>query len=1198
MAITFIPVNTGQDAATNSSPVQNVAAQEPLNPATTVSQPAQKISKITFTPATSKTTPQEEIPDAFKEGGFFESNAPMPGTIIPQHFYWQVAKTNLLGDKPVNWQETWNLANTPVIKLPEARKDIPAIGGPLMINVPLMNAVWNGAVKPFTEGIESPLGVATLGAGTALRAAKTAYPIAKAALMGMEGIFAGVMGYNAINAIGETKKVFNDPNSTFQDKATALSSAVANSLASLTGVLGFAFDALPKSKAAKVSDAIKGKTPSEAAQTLRDVAVSTEDETAAKALQNAAIELDKYGNPELAIPRDEGNFISSDRFGNTVVSELTRDIGDGGLNKDLVNVAEIGKVEKPKPVIQPTEKLISEPVVSPPETVAEQPSTATKSQSPISIKNETIDAELAKMGEPPAEHGESLSFERARSNAENTIAENPRAGSTLVKELLDKTRPITGDEDALLLHELNTRRIARDAADSAFLEAVKTGDERLIGEARAKKDIAARDFKDAASVDTAVGTMNAQGLALRRMMMNEDYSIAGMERRWTSANDGVPLTDEQSVKLSELSKNIAEKQKVFDEYRAKQNGLTEEQSVAVKQPNKVSAYLSDRAAEARQRIIQRMKEGRLMAGIDPADFRDYAIIGADYIARGVTKFADWSTEMVKEFGDRVRPHLQAIYDQAINERKDAQRLQSYKTRTQKSILAQQEKTRIFESGQVPPKPERRPIPLDSEALKLKAALNEAKIEADLAEESLRLKNRTPQERIADSFAEWVRFGALSWPTVLGKLTGAAAIRTITTPIEQIAGYGISKVLPKLAERAPRHGVTDISTAIGAEKAALQEMITSGVQGAIDYLKNKSPQREILLDKRHLPPGPLEYVGKVHGALKYPTKANEYARAEYLRKAYAERNGIDLNAPDAQFNLMKQAQKDAEASIFLQDNTIVSGINRTLNYWSRPNAKTGKVSPVGLFLSTLVKTEIPIMKVPTNVVAEASQIIGGSLVGPAKAAWAYAKGIEKLQPEEADAIMRLLKKGMFGAAMLAIGYFKRDNIGGFFEKGEKRKPGEVKAGDVRIGDTDIPYTYLHNPYISALHFGSTLGKTAIELYEKEKNKGSLPAWSKSHAAGLIAASMGLVEETPFVRETSTIEKYIDPRQRETALGRKATSIIIPGAIQWVAAQMDKPTPFSMSEQPLARKPKTFLQSLQKGIPGLRQNVPVKPVVPLR
>jgi len=70
--------------------------------------------------------------------------------------------------------------------------------------------------------------------------------------------------------------------------------------------------------------------------------------------------------------------------------------------------------------------------------------------------------------------------------------------------------------------------------------------------------------------------------------------------------------------------------------------------------------LDSAANEARQRIASRGTTAK--TGIDPQDLYDYSIIGADYIAKGTVKFAEWSSEMVKEFGETIKPHLKRMYN--------------------------------------------------------------------------------------------------------------------------------------------------------------------------------------------------------------------------------------------------------------------------------------------------------------------------------------------------------------------------------------------------------------------------------------------------------------------------------------------------------------------------------------------------------
>lgn len=71
--------------------------------------------------------------------------------------------------------------------------------------------------------------------------------------------------------------------------------------------------------------------------------------------------------------------------------------------------------------------------------------------------------------------------------------------------------------------------------------------------------------------------------------------------------------------------------------------------------------------QAKARIGQRgtFKGGRLAVGLPLDDATDLVIIGAAKIAKGTIQFAQWSAEMVRDFGERIQPHLAELYQKAI-----------------------------------------------------------------------------------------------------------------------------------------------------------------------------------------------------------------------------------------------------------------------------------------------------------------------------------------------------------------------------------------------------------------------------------------------------------------------------------------------------------------------------------------------------
>jgi hypothetical protein len=287
--------------------------------------------------------------------------------------------------------------------------------------------------------------------------------------------------------------------------------------------------------------------------------------------------------------------------------------------------------------------------------------------------------------------------------------------------------------------------------------------------------------------------------------------------------------------------------------------------------------------------------------------------------------------------------------------------------------------------------------------------------------------------------------------------------------------------------------------------------------------------------------------------------------------------------------MHEAWVASNRAIFMQDNGIVNAFRSATKSLEAKQKATGKPSPALQAISTAIQAELPIVKVPSNVVAEIIDGMTGSVTGPARAALAYMSGRVKTMPAaEADAILRSIKKGSIGAAFLALGYYESKNLGGYYQQGEKRKPTEIQPGEWKVSGMVIPKQLLHNPYAEIAQYGATIGRVSGSLIKK--NGGN----TKGPLFGLMGATIGLLDEVPFVRETTTIGRYMDERQALSAIDAKVASVLIPGLVQWSAAQMDKPVPFSPFSATRTRKPKGLTQTLEKGIPGLREELPQRDI----
>jgi hypothetical protein len=297
-------------------------------------------------------------------------------------------------------------------------------------------------------------------------------------------------------------------------------------------------------------------------------------------------------------------------------------------------------------------------------------------ESPTGIKNAIVDKQRQAKGLPERMAPLRKTNPQAWDSAMEKIDRNPIAGRELIAKLKENPEPLKPEDSALLTHETVTRENAFDAAIEDVNNA-KTPDG--LAEAKQRLDLARNDVQELYDVGQRAGTESGQSLQARKMMVNRDYSLAKMEAtKRAIANDGKPLSEAQLAEVKAAHDKIAELQAKINEHETK--GAEAEMSAyfnqllkstkteakqGVSQGKSLTSFLDDQAAKARDRIIAR--RGRLQVTVDPlnvAGLVDEAIIGASHIAKGVTKFSDWSKAMLKDFGERIAPYLAQLFDRA------------------------------------------------------------------------------------------------------------------------------------------------------------------------------------------------------------------------------------------------------------------------------------------------------------------------------------------------------------------------------------------------------------------------------------------------------------------------------------------------------------------------------------------------------
>jgi len=530
-----------------------------------------------------------------------------------------------------------------------------------------------------------------------------------------------------------------------------------------------------------------------------------------------------------------------------------------------------------------------------------------------------------------------------------------------------------------------------------------------------------------------------------------------------------------------------------------------------------------------------------------------------------------------------RQYLRDSINPKTRKTPDEMQLSALKTRLKNRTAELQERLANSDFG---PRPKKAPVQLDAEAERLQAAATRAKQEFDTALLKDRLENRPILKKMKDTFVKWQRGFLLSGPVTLAKLTAAAVTRMGSSLVEEGIGAGISKIIPEVAKRAPREG----GLSIKAEAKSISSALTQGMRDAWQTLTTGKSDLDVNYGKGKdgavresdiLPRTMIDFFGALHGALKAPVKRAEFERSLQKRIESYLANNADLSDPAVQVKAMletfkQEAYKDASRSIFLQDNILAEGVNSFIGRLEQPLKATGKPSPAGTVAAGVARGLFPIVRVPLNIVAETVQYATGLYTGSGRLGLAFRRGIENLSPEQADLIMRDLKKGVIGTAALVLGHLNADQVGGYYT-GEKPKRTDAKFGTIKILGANIPSFLLHSPLLEALQIGAT-----IRHVMDKKIRGA----DQSLGSAVWMSALGLAEETPFGRGASTVARLLDPRETAKAGGEIAKSTLVPQLVSQTAEALDRD-----EKGVVPRKAEGPVTAIKSGIPGLRQTLPV-------
>ena len=456
--------------------------------------------------------------------------------------------------------------------------------------------------------------------------------------------------------------------------------------------------------------------------------------------------------------------------------------------------------------------------------------------------------------------------------------------------------------------------------------------------------------------------------------------------------------------------------------------------------------------------------------------------------------------------------------------------------------------------------------LTPEQITARSNYEKVKSQIDDLRNEIAMKERTPSQKGMDWLHGWHRFAILSGIPSLGKIGTAALTRGVVTRAENVVGKVLSKVpgISYIAKGAPREGGFSAKAEAKAfttwfdkmTREDIREVMKTG-KGELDYLYGDGKRYEERV------PAWMEVFGKLHAAIKLVPKRAEFFRSLEMRTENALKNGQDIKDPIIQEAIGVAAYNDASRAIFMQENPITDAYKSGVN-------NLEKKLPI---LASGLKFMFPIIKVPTNYVAEESSYMIGGL----KALYALRNGVKDLTPDQKDYFMRALKKQSIGIAFMFLGYANPNVFGGYYSG--KRKEDELEAGDIQLFGKDVPHWMTHTPLLEMLQVGATMRRA----HDAGIQKGEEP----SKLSGVGTIFKGQLGQVPFYTGAQRAIRAFDSQNVDN-FGKwifgMAESITTPQLIQNIADWSD-----TKEGEKVKRTPDGFLEQLKSGVPGLRQTI---------
>jgi hypothetical protein len=313
--------------------------------------------------------------------------------------------------------------------------------------------------------------------------------------------------------------------------------------------------------------------------------------------------------------------------------------------------------------------------------------------------------------------------------------------------------------------------------------------------------------------------------------------------------------------------------------------------------------------------------------------------------------------------DLIRQLKKAMFERGFDYNQEGQ-IEAYKKRIKSDIEGLEEKIKAKDYVKTP---RRKPIvtPEINELMGKRAELQD-KIESEFAK--IEYANRTKTKRVLDLAVKFGRAVKLASFTVYGKLAMAAMIRNISTPAEMVIGEMWSHVpgMRRIGKASPLE--SNFSTKALADMYS-REFSKEVLKESWKLAKTGKTRADMKFGKKdYLPKGMLDFIVFTHAVVKNPVKEGHKALARQLLYEHTIRNGVNVSDPVIWSSIEHQAYDYGMRSILMSNNLAVKAFKSGLRALEMGMDKSGP-TPATEILAAFTRTNFPIIRVPTNIVAE-------------------------------------------------------------------------------------------------------------------------------------------------------------------------------------------------------------------------------------